>query len=58
MNQTEERALALDARAFNSRQRHTHLAKLKPVSAGEAIITAVLAAVAVFSIVGVYTLWN
>lgn len=58
MNQTEERALALDARAFNSPHRHSHLARLKPVSAVEATITAVLAALAVFSIVGVYTLWN
>lgn len=57
MNQTEERALALDARAFNAPGRHTHLARLRRTPAWEAILTVVAAAAAVFTMIGAAVIW-
>lgn len=58
MSQTEERALALDARAFNSRSAHTHLVSLRPVGASENMLVCAAVAVAVLSIAGAIFLWN
>ncbi|NVN00418.1 energy-coupling factor transporter transmembrane component T [Arthrobacter sp. SDTb3-6] len=58
MSQTEERALALDARAFNSRNRHSHLVSLRPVSSAEIIVVCAVALGAVLSIVGAVFIWN
>lgn len=49
LNQTEERAIALDARAFNARTNHTHLVTLRRTRPAEvgvaiAIVAAVVAA--------------
>lgn len=57
MNETEERALALDARAFNSRSSHTHLVSLRPVRAGEIILVNAALALAVISILGAVLSW-
>lgn len=58
MSQTEERALALDARAFNSRGIHTHLVCLRPVKTGEVALVSVTLFCAVLSIVGAMIIWN
>ncbi|MDQ0276477.1 energy-coupling factor transporter transmembrane protein EcfT [Arthrobacter silviterrae] len=58
MSQTEERALALDARAFNSRSRHSYLVSLQPVGAAEIALVCAVAACAVLSIVGAAFIWN
>lgn len=58
MSQTEERALALDARAFNSRSAHTHLVSLRPVGALENMLVCAAVAVAVLSIAGAIFLWS
>ncbi|MFC0673194.1 energy-coupling factor transporter transmembrane component T [Brachybacterium hainanense] len=52
MNQTEERAVALDARAFTSLRTHTHLARLRPVPVLEIVLAAVCALLALAVLVG------
>lgn len=51
MNQTDERAVALDARAFNSRNEHTQLVSLPRVGAIQATLTVLAVVLAVGSIV-------
>ncbi|WP_427018274.1 energy-coupling factor transporter transmembrane component T [Pseudarthrobacter sp. P1] len=58
MSQTEERALALDARAFNSRSQHSHLVSLRPVAAAETTLVCAVVAAAVLSIAGAVFIWN
>lgn len=52
MAATEERAIALDARAFNDRGRKTTLVELRRTPAWERVIVAVCAALAIVAIVG------
>lgn len=58
MSQTEERALALDARAFNLRSAHSHLVSLRPVGAGEIVLVSATLLCAVLSIAGAVFVWN
>lgn len=58
MSQTEERALALDARAFNSRSKHSHLVSFRPVGAPEIVLVCAVIACAILSIVGAVFIWN
>lgn len=57
MGETEERALALDARAFGARARHTHLVTLRPSPVGLRILGIVLFLAGIASIVGAVTRW-
>lgn len=52
LSATEERAIALDARAFNSSGRKTSLVQLRPTPAWEWLIVALTALIAVAAIVG------
>lgn len=57
MSATEERAIALDARAFNSPGAKTSLLQLRPVPAWEWVIVAITLLVAVAAIVGGVAGW-
>ncbi|MCW3842762.1 energy-coupling factor transporter transmembrane protein EcfT [Micromonospora yasonensis] len=57
LNQTEERAIALDARAFNSGIPHTHVLQLRPAPAWERAATALTAA-ACLATIGAGLLWT
>jgi len=57
MNQTEERALALDARAFNSRQAHSHLVSLHGIRTRDIAVLCAALALAAVSIVGALLTW-
>jgi energy-coupling factor transport system permease protein len=52
LNQTEERAIALDARAFNARTRHTHLVTLRRTRPAEIVFAAVVVAAVVAAFIG------
>ncbi|MDO5661397.1 MAG: energy-coupling factor transporter transmembrane component T [Brachybacterium sp.] len=56
MNQTEERALALDARSFNTSSTHTHLTRLQKVPLAETVVTALVVALAVATVLWVIVL--
>jgi energy-coupling factor transport system permease protein len=58
LNQTEERALALDARAFNARGTHTNLAQLRPVRPAAIILTVVAVLVTIVLVLGGVLLWR
>lgn len=58
MSQTEERALALDARAFNAPTAHSRLVFLPPTGLVQWVILAVVIACAVFSVIGKVLLWH
>ena len=57
MNETEERALALDARAFNSRQAHGHLVSLHGIRTRDIVVLCAALALAVTAIVGALLTW-
>ncbi|MBO4204407.1 energy-coupling factor transporter transmembrane component T [Micromonospora echinofusca] len=57
LNQTEERAVALDARAFNSGIPHTHLLQLRPTPTWERAATTLVAA-GCLATIGVRLLWT
>lgn len=57
MTQTEERAVALDARAFNSRTAHTRLAFFRPPRAWEYVLLGLAFAGVVLAIVGALLSW-
>jgi energy-coupling factor transporter transmembrane protein EcfT len=57
MNQTEERAIALDARAFNSRVRHSHLVTLRPTRPWEKLLLALAIAALGLSTLGALLSW-
>ena len=57
MNETEERALALDARAFNSRQPHSHLVSLHGIRTRDVVVLCAALALAVASILGALLTW-
>ncbi|MFF0311767.1 energy-coupling factor transporter transmembrane component T [Streptosporangium sp. NPDC004379] len=57
LSQTEERAIALDARAFNSGIPHTRVLQLRPVSAWERAATALMAATCL-AVIGARLLWT
>ncbi|MFB2596851.1 energy-coupling factor transporter transmembrane component T [Herbiconiux sp. P17] len=57
MSDTEERALALDARAFGAPTKHTHLVQIKRASVAQKILVSVSLVVAVLSILGAATSW-
>lgn len=57
MNETEERALALDARAFNSREAHSHLVSLHGVRTRDVIVLCAAGALAVIAILGGLLTW-
>ena len=52
MSATEERAIALDARAFNGRGRHTSLLELEHWAATDTVLVVVAATVAVTAVIG------
>lgn len=58
MNQTEERALALDARAFNARGTHTNLAQLRRVGPFAIVLTVIAVLVTIALILGGVLLWR
>lgn len=58
MSNTEERALALDARAFNAPGQHTHLVILPKVGAGQWVTLAVVVALTALAVVGKVLLWH
>lgn len=58
MNQTEERALALDARAFNARGVHTNLAQLHHVGPVAILLTVITVLVTIALILGGVLLWR
>lgn len=57
MNETEERALALDARAFNSREPHSHLVTLRPIPKWEYLLVWAAIGLAILSILGAVLSW-
>lgn len=57
MTQTEERAVALDARAFNSKEAHTRLASLRRPRSWEFGLLIIAAAGVVLSVAGAYLSW-
>lgn len=57
MNQTEERAIALDARAFNSKAAHTHLVSLRAIRPWEIVVLLIVLSITVLSIVGAALSW-
>ncbi len=57
MNQTEERAIALDARAFNAKAAHSHLVTLRKVRTWEIGLLAVAVALLALSILGALLSW-
>jgi ABC-type cobalt transport system, permease component CbiQ and related transporters len=57
MSETEERALALDARAFGARVKHTHLVQIKRASLFQKTFALECIVLAVLSIVGAATSW-
>ncbi|MHA3023916.1 energy-coupling factor transporter transmembrane component T [Mycobacterium sp. BMJ-28] len=58
ISETEERALALDARAFNASNKHTHLVQMKPASIGQRIAALACLTLAVLSVLGAVTSWS
>ncbi|MCP3426780.1 energy-coupling factor transporter transmembrane protein EcfT [Rothia sp. AR01] len=56
MNQTEERALSLDARAFSYSKKHTQLSTLRAVPAGEVALVALAVALATAAVIGRFVL--
>ncbi len=52
LNQTEERAIALDARAFNARTRHTHLVTLRRTRPAEIVAAVLVVATVVAAFIG------
>lgn len=58
MSNTEERALALDARAFNAPTRHTHLVTLPTIGPWQWTALVVVIAVAALSVIGKVLLWH
>lgn len=57
MNQTEERAIALDARAFNSASAHSHLVTLRKSRPWEIVLLVIAFGAAVLSILGAVLSW-
>ncbi len=57
MNQTEERAVAMDARAFNSTAKHTQLLMLRKVHPGEVVAVVVVILLAAALITGSAASW-
>lgn len=57
LNEVEERALALDARAFNSRTQHTQLVRIRPAQSWEIALIATALAVAAASVAGRIASW-
>lgn len=57
MTSTEERAIALDARAFNSRGAHSHLVSLRPTPKWEIAIVFISIAAVVVAVVGAVLSW-
>jgi energy-coupling factor transporter transmembrane protein EcfT len=54
---TEEKAIALDARAFNSRVNHSHLVTLRPTPAWEVVFVAIAILCAVVACAGAVVPW-
>lgn len=52
LNQTEERAIALDARAFNSHAKHSHLVTLRPTRPAEVVVAALFVAAVTVALIG------
>jgi energy-coupling factor transport system permease protein len=52
LNQTEERAIAFDARAFNSRAKHSHLVTLRPAKPAEIVVAVVVVVAVVAAFIG------
>ena len=52
MSATEERAIALDARAFNSRSRHTSLLELKAWGPRDTVLVVIAIVVAIAAVIG------
>ncbi|HEV7622495.1 MAG TPA: energy-coupling factor transporter transmembrane component T [Amnibacterium sp.] len=57
MSATEERAIALDARAFNSPNRHTSVVLLRPWSAGDTVVVVVALVLMVAVVLGRVVGW-
>ena len=57
MAATEEKAIALDARAFNSRKAHSHLVSLRPTPAWEIVLVLVALFGAVVACAGAILSW-
>jgi energy-coupling factor transporter transmembrane protein EcfT len=57
MNETEERALALDARAFNARSTHTQIALVKPTGKMQIALAGLAVVAALVAIVGRIVGW-
>ena len=58
MAATEEKAIALDARAFNSRKAHSHLVSLRPTPAWEIVLVLVALFGAVVACAGAILSWH
>ncbi|MFZ4892910.1 energy-coupling factor transporter transmembrane component T [Plantibacter sp. Mn2098] len=54
---TEERAVALDARAFNATAKHTHLRRLRPMRFGDIALISIAALAIVVVLVGKVSSW-